>query len=111
MVTLPGSFAILGYAEGALALVAASTAAAWSLVLLDSACKKVNKASSASYGALVASILGPAGCYALEALTLVRMVVEKAMGDHDPDLRDQFYGHIHPQAPQWGPIGHHYNTG
>ena len=71
MVTLPGSFAILGYAEGALALVAASTAAAWSLVLLDSACKKVNKASSASYGALVASILGPAGCYALEALTLV----------------------------------------
>ena len=46
----------------------------------------------------------------LEALTQVVMVVGEAVGARLSDLRDGICGHIHPQAPQWGPIGHYYNT-
>jgi amino acid permease len=69
MVTLPGTFSTVGYLEGILLLVISSLCACVSLVLLNLACG-VRKESSSSYGELVASSLGPAGSYVLEALTL-----------------------------------------
>eukprot|EP00536_Pseudo-nitzschia_multiseries_P011411 jgi/Psemu1/289666/fgenesh1_pg.386_\ len=97
MVTLPGSFAQLGWLEGCGMLVIAGAAASASLYLLDWACKAVNTKESenghstgsgsgsrgnhesswavlshttASYGSLVATTLGTAGSLTLECLTL-----------------------------------------
>ena len=44
------------------------------------------------------------------SLDLVVVVVEKALEDHDPDPKDQISDHIPPQAPQWEPTWHYYNT-
>ena len=41
------------------------------------------------------------------SLDLVVVVVEKALEDHGPDLKDQICDHTHPQAPQWEPIWHY----
>ena len=41
---------------------------------------------------------------------LARVVVDMALGDHDPDLKNQICGHIPSQAPHWGPTWHYYNT-
>ena len=38
------------------------------------------------------------------------MVVEKGLGDHDPDLKDQISDHIPPQATCGAPARHYYNT-
>ena len=35
----------------------------------------------------------------------MRVVVDMALGDHDPDLKDQICDRIHSQAPHWGPLG------
>ena len=43
-------------------------------------------------------------------LDLVVVVVEKALEDHDTDPKDQISDHIPPQAPQWEPTWHYYNT-
>jgi len=98
MVTLPGSFAQLGWLEGFGMLVIAGAAASTSLFLLDWACNAVNIKESenghsscsgsasrrnhestwavlshttVSYGSLVATTLGTAGSLALECLTLL----------------------------------------
>ena len=39
------------------------------------------------------------------------VVVGEASGYHGPDLQHGSCGHTPPQAPQWDPLGHHYNTG
>mmetsp|Transcript_13410 Transcript_13410/g.28338 ORF Transcript_13410/g.28338 Transcript_13410/m.28338 type:complete len:495 (+) Transcript_13410:61-1545(+) len=81
MVTLPGSFAQVGWLEAVLLLVFSTCAAAASLWLLDWACAaldgrsdEVEEEATASYAALVAHTLGPWGSTTLEALTLTYCV-------------------------------------
>mmetsp|Transcript_882 Transcript_882/g.1641 ORF Transcript_882/g.1641 Transcript_882/m.1641 type:complete len:477 (+) Transcript_882:254-1684(+) len=68
MVTLPGSFASVGWVEGILLLVIAGLAAALSLILLNRAANITGNAQS--YASLVSHVLGEAGSITLEALTL-----------------------------------------
>ena len=90
MVTLPGSFAAVGWLAGTALLLVAGAAAAASLWLLDWACGAVTDKgrenggrhggttaavievadATASYAGLVAHVLGRPGSLALEALTL-----------------------------------------
>ncbi len=94
MVTLPGSFASVGWLEAALLLVLSTCAAAASLLLLDWACDALDSSTgegsddsddsesgegegeeaTASYAALVAHTLGPWGSTTLEVLTLTYCV-------------------------------------
>ena len=85
MITLPGSFAQIGYGYGILFLLLSCLCAASSLVLLDWCCKAVvkiavkstttssstNDSMTSSYAGLVAFTLGSFGSQTLEWLTLV----------------------------------------
>ncbi|QDZ25988.1 hypothetical protein HOP50_20g85390 [Chloropicon primus] len=72
MVTLPGTFSVVGYLEGFFLLVISGVCAAVSLIFLNMACRIKNENEGyASYGGLVAHTLGSLGSYTLEGLTLL----------------------------------------